>query len=86
MIVFDAVDFVYRNPEGENVAALQGIDLRVFEGETVLVLGGNGSGKTTLLKLARGLLLPTKGTVRIRGVDTRTRPYSSLPQHVRLPR
>lgn len=72
MIVFDAVDFSYHQPEGEDISALKGIDLTVAEGESLLVLGGNGSGKTTLLKLACGLLAPTKGTVRIRDHDTKT--------------
>jgi energy-coupling factor transport system ATP-binding protein len=72
MIVFDAVDFCYHHPEGEDIPALKGIDLTIADGESVLVLGGNGSGKTTLLKLASGLLTPSKGTVRIRGLDTKT--------------
>jgi energy-coupling factor transport system ATP-binding protein len=70
MIVFDKVYFSYSNHLGENIPALKGINLSVVEGESLLILGGNGSGKTTLLKLARGLLMPTKGTVRIQGLDT----------------
>jgi energy-coupling factor transport system ATP-binding protein len=72
MIVFEAVDFSYQNPEGNDIPALKGINLTVAEGESVLVLGGNGSGKTTLLKLACGLLLPTVGTIRIQGTDTKS--------------
>jgi iron complex transport system ATP-binding protein len=35
------------------------------------LLGPNGAGKSTLLRLAGGLVLPTEGTVRVGGVDTR---------------
>ncbi len=70
MIVFDNVDFSYHNTKGEAIPALDGIELAVSEGEFLLILGSNGSGKTTLLKLACGLLLPGRGTVRIRGLDT----------------
>jgi energy-coupling factor transport system ATP-binding protein len=72
MIVFDNVDFAYRSHKGEDICALEGINLTVAKGESLLVLGGNGSGKTTLLKLARGLLSPTRGDVRIKGADTAT--------------
>jgi branched-chain amino acid transport system ATP-binding protein len=45
------------------VAALQGIDLEVREGEIVCLLGGNASGKTTTMKTIVGLIKPTSGTV-----------------------
>ena len=53
---------------GEKVA-LTGIDLSVPEGKIVGLLGSNGSGKTTLLKLAAGLLRPTKGEIRVCGME-----------------
>ena len=46
---------------------LQGIDLRVPEGQLVSLLGPSGSGKTTLLRLAAGLEEPTAGSIRWRG-------------------
>lgn len=51
--------------------ALDGIDIRVEQGEYVAVLGANGSGKSTLARLLNGLLLPTGGTVLVDGLDTR---------------
>jgi len=53
------------------LAALKGIDLQIREGEFVAIVGQNGSGKTTLIKHFNGLLIPTKGEVRIEGVDVR---------------
>jgi len=47
--------------------ALKDVNLEVYEGETVGILGRNGSGKSTLLKCISGILQPTKGQVVVRG-------------------
>ncbi|HNM46172.1 MAG TPA: ABC transporter ATP-binding protein [Candidatus Sumerlaeota bacterium] len=47
--------------------ALRDINLTVGEGRTVGIVGVNGAGKSTLLKLITGTLLPTEGTIEIRG-------------------
>ena len=46
---------------------LSQIDLKISQGETVILLGRSGSGKTTLLKLVNRLLKATKGTVCVNG-------------------
>ena len=46
---------------------LEGLDLHVHEGETLLVLGESGIGKSTLLKLVLRLLVPERGTIRVLG-------------------
>lgn len=46
---------------------LDGVDLRVREGETLLVVGESGTGKSTLLKLVMRLLLPDQGSIRVFG-------------------
>lgn len=51
--------------------ALDGIDLTIDDGEFVAIIGANGSGKSTLAKNLNGLLLPTEGTVKVDGIDTR---------------
>lgn len=49
---------------------LQGIDLDVAKGESMVVIGGSGSGKSVLLKCILGLMRPDSGSVRIDGEET----------------
>jgi len=51
------------------VHALRGVDLDLFEGELVVLLGPSGSGKSTLLNILGGLDTPTAGHVVYRGRD-----------------
>src|SRR3979490_3067180 len=48
---------------------LHGISLDVWQGETLVILGGSGSGKSTLLRTLVGLEKPTSGQIWIQGQD-----------------
>ena len=50
---------------------LAGLDLRVSQGEIVVVRGANGAGKTTLLKAVSGLVTVAEGSAAVLGVDLR---------------
>ncbi len=49
------------------VRALNGVDLKIYEGEFVAIIGTSGSGKSTLLNMLAGLEKPTKGTIMVAG-------------------
>jgi putative ABC transport system ATP-binding protein len=62
--VFEARGLTKIYQMGEvQVPALRGVDLDLFEGEFVVLLGPSGSGKSTLLNILGGLDVPTSGTV-----------------------
>jgi putative ABC transport system ATP-binding protein len=54
------------------VPALRGVDLDLYEGELVVLLGASGSGKSTLLNILGGLDVPTHGEVIYRGQNLTT--------------
>ena len=47
--------------------ALKGVDMKIYQGETVGIIGTNGSGKSTILKIIAGVLNPTSGRVLVNG-------------------
>ena len=49
---------------------LDELDLEVYKGETLAVIGPSGSGKSTVIKVLTGLLAPTSGSVQIEGQET----------------
>jgi branched-chain amino acid transport system ATP-binding protein len=51
------------------IKALQGIDLRVFEGEVVSLIGANGAGKSTTLKAISRIVKPGSGSIRFAGKE-----------------
>jgi ABC-type lipoprotein export system ATPase subunit len=71
---------VHSTPEGD-AAALQGLSLRVADGEVLTVLGPSGSGKSTLLRLLAGLERPSAGLVRVYGEDVGKLPSRRLARY-----
>ncbi|MEW6647805.1 MAG: ABC transporter ATP-binding protein [Pseudomonadota bacterium] len=82
--VFEAhgVTKTYQMGEVE-VQALRGVDLELYKGEFVVMLGPSGSGKSTLLNILGGLDVPTSGTVRYQDHDLSVYNDTSLTRYRR---
>jgi energy-coupling factor transport system ATP-binding protein len=78
MIEVEEVNFTYPN----GVEALKNVSLIVKNGEFIAIMGQNGAGKTTLVKHFNGLLKPSKGTIRIDGVETTRTSVAALARTV----
>ena len=52
---------------GQTFMALNGIDMTVYKGEALGIIGGNGAGKSTMLKLLSRVTAPTEGEIDIYG-------------------
>ena len=52
---------------GQTFMALNGVDLTVYQGEALGIIGRNGAGKSTLLKILSRITAPTEGEIRLRG-------------------
>ena len=70
----------YHYPDG--TIALKGINLNIYSGEIVGIMGKNGAGKSTLIKTFNGLLKPTTGTVYIENDEVNNVLMSKLTRKV----
>ena len=66
-----------RKSFGEKVV-LRGTDLDIFEGESLVIVGGSGTGKSVLIKHMIGLLRPDSGTVEVDGISVPELGYREL--------
>lgn len=67
-------EYIRRDEEGnvESInRAIDQVDIDVQKGDFVAILGHNGSGKSTLAKHINAILIPTEGTVWVKGMDTK---------------
>lgn len=62
-----AISLFKRQVAYETLWALESVNLAVYPGEVLAVIGHNGAGKSTLMKLIARVLPPTSGRVRVRG-------------------
>ena len=69
IITAENLKFIYKTASGEKIA-LDDINLKIFSGEFIAIIGTNGSGKSTLAKHFNALLKPTEGKVFVENLDT----------------
>ena len=69
IITVENLKYIYKTAAGEKIA-LEDVNLKIFSGEFVAIIGTNGSGKSTLAKHFNALLQPTSGKVFVKNLDT----------------
>ena len=75
--MIECMNVYKRYPTGTN--ALYDINVKVDQGEFVYIIGPTGSGKSTLIKLFDGEEKPTKGTVKVVGIDVGSLRKGQIP-------
>jgi ATP-binding cassette subfamily B protein len=75
-IEFDNITFIY---PGQNEAAVDGLNLKINQGELIALVGENGAGKSTLIKLLLRFYDVQQGAVRVSGIDVK----DMKPSHLR---
>ena len=79
LLIASQLTKLYGEYKGENATrALDGVDLRVEEGEFIAIMGPSGSGKSTLVSILSGILTPTSGTVTIQGREMESMSQNEL--------
>jgi spermidine/putrescine transport system ATP-binding protein len=64
---------------GDDVVAVNGIELTIDDGEFFSLLGPSGCGKTTTLRMIAGFEFPTEGSIRVHGVEMGLKPPNQRP-------
>ena len=67
----------------KGIAALNGINLRIEQGEFVFVVGDSGSGKSTLIRLLMKEIEPTSGTIIVNGQNLNRMKHRQIPHYRR---
>ena len=65
---------------GKTFMALNGVDLTVYKGEALGIIGRNGAGKSTMLKVLSRITAPTEGEIRLNGRVTKAEVDAKLDQ------
>jgi len=61
---------VYKSFGNNNV--LNGVDVAIEKGKSLVIIGGSGTGKSVTIKSVLGLITPDKGSIKVDGVETTT--------------
>lgn len=80
LLTFNKVSYSYDKVRD----VLKEISFNIDSGEKVALLGLNGAGKSTLMLLCNGLLLPTKGEIKVNGISTKSKDLREIRKKIGL--
>lgn len=80
LIILNDVDYTYSN----GTVALKKINLNIYRGELIGIMGMNGAGKTTLIRTFNGLIRPSNGIINIEGENIETKSIGVLSKKIGL--
>ncbi len=78
----EACDIYFTYPDGYK--AIDGVNFRIYHGESVGIVGANGAGKSTLLMLLMGVLFPTSGEVIVGDIPVTRRTLPMIRERMGL--
>ena len=78
LVSFKNVSVSYRTVKGEPKKIYEGLDLSLYKGEKIALIGSNGAGKSTMMKLMTGLVKPNKGEIFLKGIPV----HETKPEHL----
>jgi len=78
LIQVENVNFKYES----STEALRGVNLNIYKGDFIALIGQNGAGKTTLARHFNSIFKPTSGTIKVCGKDTAKEDPQTLSPHV----
>ena len=84
VVRFDQVSVSYRSVKGEPRRIFDRLNLTLYRGEKIALIGSNGAGKSTLMKMMTGLLKPSEGTVTLKDRNIRDTRPEELSRYVSL--
>ena len=84
VVRFDQVSVSYRSVKEEPRKIFDRLNLTLYRGEKIALIGSNGAGKSTLMKMMTGLLKPSEGTVTLKDRNIRDTRPEELSRYVSL--
>ncbi|MGN1157432.1 MAG: ABC transporter ATP-binding protein [Agathobacter sp.] len=83
-VSFRNVSISYRTVKGEPKKIYEQLNLDLYKGEKIALIGSNGAGKSTMMKLMTGLVKPNEGEIFIKGLAVHGTKPEQLSKHVSL--
>lgn len=82
MVSYEQVSVSYCGVKGEDKTIFHNLNLNIYKGEKIALIGSNGAGKSTLMKMMTGLLKPSKGQVLLKGRSIKNTKPEKLSKYV----